>query len=62
MNKGRFIREESAATWSLDQLKGTINNGQFVAGSDPLPQGGLVKATVGSLSGSASVRVYPPLP
>ena len=60
--QGRFIREESAATWSLDQLKGTINNGQFVAGSDPLPQGGLVKATVGSLSGSASVRVYPPLP
>lgn len=59
---GKFIREEKAATWSLDKLKGTIENGQFVAGSDPAAQAGLVKATVGELSGTASVRVYPPLP
>ena len=60
--QGRFIREEPAATWSVDQLKGTISNGQFVAGSDALPQAGLVKAAVGTLTGSASVRIFPPLP
>lgn len=59
---GKFIREEAGATWSLDQLKGTVTNGQFVAVTDALPQAGLVKATVGSITGSASVRVFPPLP
>ena len=60
--QGRFIREEPTATWSVDQLKGTITNGQFVAGSDSLPQAGSVKATVGNLTGSAGVRIFPPLP
>jgi outer membrane protein assembly factor BamB len=59
---GVFIREEPSATWSLDQLKGTINNGQFVVGNDAIQQAGLVKAVVGNLTGSASVRVFPPLP
>jgi hypothetical protein len=59
---GTFIREEQSATWSLDRLKGTIANGQFVAATDGGAQGGLVKATVGSVSGTASVRVFPPLP
>ena len=31
--QGNFIREEPAATWSLDQLKGTVENGQFTAGN-----------------------------
>jgi outer membrane protein assembly factor BamB len=59
---GIFIREEPSATWSLEQLKGTVANGQYVAANDALPQAGLVKATVGNLSGTASVRVFPPLP
>jgi hypothetical protein len=59
---GTFIREEPSATWALDQLKGTVTNGEFVAASDAIPQAGLVKATVGSVTGSASVRVFPPLP
>jgi len=59
---GTFIREEKGATWSLDQLKGSVTNGQFVAQSDTVAQTGLVKATVGDLSGSSSVRVFPPLP
>ena len=59
---GKFIREEQSAAWSLDKLKGTVANGQFVAGTDALPQAGSVKATVGTLSGTASVRVFPPLP
>ena len=60
--QGKFIREEPAATWSLDQLKGTINGGQFVAGNDAVAQAGLVKATVGGITGAAGVRVFPPLP
>ena len=60
--QGNFIREEPAATWSLDQLKGTIENGRFTAGSEAVAQAGLVKATVGGVSGTASVRVFPPLP
>lgn len=59
---GRFIREETTATWSLDQLKGTIANGQLEIAGDAITQAGLVKATVGTVTGSASVRVFPPLP
>src|SRR6266850_508339 len=59
---GEFIREEPSATWSLDQLKGTIAGGQFVVANDALAQAGLVRATVGSITGSAGVRVFPPLP
>ena len=59
---GNLIGEQTADSWSLDQLKGTIDKGQFVASSDAVVQAGLVKATVGGLSGSASVRVFPPLP
>ena len=60
--QGNFSREEPAATWSLEQLKGTIENGQFTAGSEAAAQAGLVKATIGGVSGTASVRVFPPLP
>ncbi|HEY0763250.1 MAG TPA: PQQ-binding-like beta-propeller repeat protein [Pyrinomonadaceae bacterium] len=60
--QGNFIREEPSATWSLDQLKGTIENGHFTVGSESVAQAGLVKATVGNISGTASVRVFPPLP
>jgi outer membrane protein assembly factor BamB len=60
--QGNFVREDAGATWALDQLKGDIANGQFTASSDALPQAGLVKATVGGITGSASVRVFPPLP
>jgi outer membrane protein assembly factor BamB len=60
--QGNFIREEPAPTWSLENLKGTVENGQFTAGSDSAVQAGLVKATVGGISGTAGVRVFPPLP
>jgi outer membrane protein assembly factor BamB len=60
--EGNFIREEPAAEWSLDQLKGTIANGQFTAAGDAVTQAGLVKATVNGVSGTASVRIFPPLP
>jgi outer membrane protein assembly factor BamB len=60
--RGNFVREEPAATWALDQLKGVVTNGQFAAAADSIAQAGSVKATVGGISGSASVRVFPPLP
>ena len=60
--QGNFIREEPAAEWSLDQLKGTIANGQFTVAGDAIIQAGLVKATLNGVSGTASVRVFPPLP
>ena len=60
--QGNFIREETTANWSLDQLKGTVENGQFTAGNDSAAQAGWVKATVGDISGTANVRIFPPLP
>lgn len=59
---GNFIREEKAAEWSLDKLKGTLENGQFIAATDGGWQAGSVKATVGGITGAARVRIVPPLP
>lgn len=61
-SRGMFLREEPAASWTLDNLKGSVANGQLTVANDSIPQAGLVKATVGGVSGSASVRVFPPLP
>jgi outer membrane protein assembly factor BamB len=61
-NKGRFLREDSAASWSLEGLKGTITNGTLVIGSEPEEQAGLIRATSGNLRGEARVRVPHPLP
>ncbi len=53
---GLFIREEQAQ-WSLDHLKGDIKpDGTFTASSDQA-QAGIVKATVGNLTGAARLRV-----
>ncbi|MCG3161899.1 MAG: Outer membrane protein assembly factor BamB [Acidobacteria bacterium] len=60
---GRFIREESNAAsvaWTLEGLKGTAQNNQFTA--DAGTQAGKLKATVGGVTGSASIRVIPSLP
>ncbi|HET9533031.1 MAG TPA: PQQ-binding-like beta-propeller repeat protein [Blastocatellia bacterium] len=59
---GRFIREEQAA-WSLEKLKGSIQPaGNYTASADVEAQVGTVKATVGQVTGTARVRVIPPLP
>jgi outer membrane protein assembly factor BamB len=57
---GRFIREEKA-TWSLDQLKGDINDAGVYVAPDSF-EAGKVKASVGNLSGLARIRVIRPLP
>jgi len=60
--QGVFIREEPAASWALDNLKGSIADGQLSVASDATAHGGLVKATVEGVTGAAGVRVFPPLP
>jgi outer membrane protein assembly factor BamB len=59
---GRFIREETNVTWSLDRLKGAAQGTQFTAASEAGAQSGLLKATVGGVTGAAHIRVIPSLP
>ena len=61
-DKGRFLREDSSATWTLEGLKGTLANGAFTVANEPVEQAGLIKATVGTLTGQARARVVHPLP
>ena len=59
--QGRPIASAGGAQWTLEGLKGTLENGRFT----PAPgvgQAGLVKATVGGVSGAARIRVVPDLP
>ena len=60
--RGRFIREEQKASWSLEGLKGNVADGQYAAANDAVVQAGPVKATVGDVTGASYVRVIPPLP
>ena len=60
-SRGRFLREEKA-TWTLDGLKGTVADGAFTVGPDRIEQAGLIKATVGTLTGEARARIARPLP
>jgi outer membrane protein assembly factor BamB len=59
-DKGRFLKEDTTATWSLDGLKGTVANGLFTP--EPGEAAGTIKATVGALSGTARARVSRSLP
>ena len=52
--RGRFLREEPAATWSLEGIRGTINNGALTIAADPVDQAGRCKATVGVAHGSGA--------
>jgi len=61
--QGRFLREETSATWALQGLKGNVGaDGSFTVAADPVEQAGTIKATVGALSGEARARVVHPLP
>jgi hypothetical protein len=57
---GRFLREDKAA-WSLQGLQGAVTDGKFTA-AGTTGQAGLIKATVGNISGEARARVIPPMP
>jgi outer membrane protein assembly factor BamB len=60
-DKGRFLREDTSATWSLTGLKGTVTGGSYTVSNDPT-QEGLIVATSGSLKGESRARVIHPLP
>jgi len=60
-DKGRFLREDKA-TWALEGLKGTVTDGSFAVAPEPMESAGLIKATVGGLTGQARARVVHPLP
>jgi outer membrane protein assembly factor BamB len=59
--QGRSVANAGQATWTLEGLTGTIENGRFAAAAGG-PQAGTVKATIGSLAGAARIRVIPDLP
>lgn len=53
--------EKTGATWTVDQLKGSVGgDGTFVASQGS--SAGYVKATIGGVTGQARVRVIEPLP
>jgi outer membrane protein assembly factor BamB len=58
---GRFLREEKAA-WTLEGLEGTVADGSVTIANKPIQQAGVIKATVGGLTGEARARVAHPLP
>jgi outer membrane protein assembly factor BamB len=61
--QGRFLRDETGATWALTGLKGTVApDGTFTPDPGTVEQAGTIKATVGSLSGEARARIVRPLP
>jgi outer membrane protein assembly factor BamB len=60
--QGRFIREDKAA-WALEGLQGAVSaDGTFTPGADKVDQAGIIRATVGALTGEARARVVRPLP
>jgi outer membrane protein assembly factor BamB len=59
---GHSIEKAGDATWTLENLKGTIANGTFTPDPSAGAQAGLVKAAIGSVAGAARIRVIPDLP
>lgn len=60
--KGNPVTAPSGAAWTMESLKGTLQDGRFTADAAATAQAGLVKATVGTLTGAARIRVIPDLP
>jgi outer membrane protein assembly factor BamB len=61
-DKGRFLRKEAAATWSLEGLAGEISAAGRLATSAAATTSGKVKATVGDVSATTQVRAFAALP
>jgi outer membrane protein assembly factor BamB len=61
--QGRFIREADSASWELEGLSGVLNDdGTFTSSAEGGLQAGVIRATVGELSGESRARVVHPLP
>jgi outer membrane protein assembly factor BamB len=55
--KGNFIREETSAQWAVDQATGAVDAKGVYTAAKAGSTAGFVKATVGTLTGQARVRV-----
>ncbi|NOT59258.1 MAG: PQQ-binding-like beta-propeller repeat protein [Acidobacteria bacterium] len=60
--QGRLIREEIGATWATENLRGIAASNTFAPAANIPIQAGLLKATVGGVTGIARVRVISSLP
>ena len=61
--QGRFLRNETGATFALTGLKGAVAaDGTFTPDPATPEQAGVIKATLGAISGEARARVARPLP
>jgi outer membrane protein assembly factor BamB len=61
-DKGRFIREDTSASYALEGLNGTAANNQFTPAANGGAQAGTLKATVSGVTGISRIRVIPALP
>jgi outer membrane protein assembly factor BamB len=50
------------ATWAVENLKGTLAGGKFTSDPAAGAQAGVVKATLGGVTGESRIRVIPDLP
>ncbi len=60
--QGHELPSAGQPTWTVENLKGSVTNGRFTADAAGGAQAGLVKASIGELSGGARVRVVPAFP
>jgi len=61
-DRGRLLREETDAAWTVQGLKGTVTGGTFTAAADREDQAGVIRASVGGLTGEARARLVRPMP
>jgi outer membrane protein assembly factor BamB len=61
-DKGRLLREEPNANVSFEGLKATYAGGNLTVAPDAAQQAGVIKATVGGVTGESRARVIPALP
>jgi hypothetical protein len=61
-NGNRISGTPANATWTVENVKGTVANGKFTADAAPAASAGVVKAAVGGVTGVARIRVVPDIP
>jgi outer membrane protein assembly factor BamB len=59
---GNPVNPPAGVSWTMENLKGTIQDGKFTADKAAVAQAGVVKATAGDLTGVSRIRVFPDLP
>jgi outer membrane protein assembly factor BamB len=59
---GNAVAKPGAAAWTVEGLEGTMQGGSFTPDPGIRSQAGVVKATIGGVTGSARIRVAADLP